>query len=89
MTIYLIEGENNIGISLNPDGVQYFIPGDANEDGVIDMSDVTKVERIILGLDEPTRGADCNQDGVIDMADVTCIERIILGIDPIPDPVPY
>ncbi len=57
------------------------IPGDANGDGVVDMLDVTKVERIILGLDDPTPGADANQDGVIDMLDVTKIERIILGID--------
>ncbi|MBA7655021.1 hypothetical protein ES703_62918 [subsurface metagenome] len=56
-------------------------PGDANLDGVIDMSDVTKVERIILGLDDPTRWADANQDGEINMADVTKIERIILGVD--------
>ena len=56
-------------------------PGDANLDGVVDMSDVTKVERIILGLDDPTRWADANQDGEINMADVTKIERIILGVD--------
>ena len=56
-------------------------PGDANGDCEVDMSDVTKVERIILGLDPTTPCADCNQDGEIDMSDVTCIERIILGLD--------
>ncbi len=55
--------------------------GDANGDGVVDMGDVTKVERIILELDSPTPGADANQDGEIDMGDVTKIERIILGLD--------
>ena len=58
-----------------------FERGDANEDGVVDMADVTKVERIILGLDPPTPSADANEDGSIDMADVTKIERIILGLD--------
>jgi len=57
------------------------IPGDANCDGVVDIGDVTKVERIILGIDDPTPGADANQDGVINMLDVTKIERIILGLD--------
>ena len=67
---------------------EYYQPGDANGDDVIDMADVTKVERIILGVDPPTLEADANQDGEINMADVTKIERIILGIDPIPVPVP-
>jgi len=53
--------------------------GDANMNGVVDMADVTMVERIILGLDPPTVCADCNQDGYINMADVTCIEWIILS----------
>ena len=57
------------------------IPGDANEDGVVDMSDVTKVERIILELDDPTPCADAKQEGEINMADVTKIGLIILGID--------
>ena len=67
---------------------QYYQPGDANQDGVINMADVTKVERIVLGLAPPTLEADANQDGEINMGDVTKIERIILGIDPIPEPVP-
>ena len=57
------------------------IPGDCNGDGVVNMADVTCVELIILGLKDPTPGADANLDGVINMADVTKIERIILGID--------
>ena len=61
--------------------IRAYEPGDANADGIIDMSDVTKVERIILRIDAPTIWADANQDGTIDMADVTKIERIILGID--------
>jgi hypothetical protein len=60
--------------------VTVYIRGDANEDGVVNMADVTRVERIILGLDPPTRGADANEDNQINMADVTRIENIILGI---------
>ena len=64
--------------------IEYIIvrqPGDANQDGAVDMGDVTKVERIILGLDAPTLFADANQDGIINMGDVTRIDRIILGLD--------
>lgn len=55
-------------------------PGDANLDGNIDIGDVVKVERQILGLD-PTLSmmADANGDGKINMGDVTAIERHILG----------
>ena len=56
------------------------IPGDANEDGVVDMGDVTTIELMILGyITVPTCGADANQDGTIDMGDVTTTELIILG----------
>jgi hypothetical protein len=40
------------GLSPN---VYAFNYGDANKDGVINMGDVTKVERIILGLDAFSR----------------------------------
>jgi hypothetical protein len=46
----------------------------------VNMGDTTKVERIILGQDSLTPGADANEDGVMNMGDVTKIERIILGI---------
>jgi hypothetical protein len=57
--------------------------GDANEDGKVNMGDVTKVERIILGLDPPTCSCDANRDGKTNMGDVTRIERVILGLDPL------
>jgi len=56
-------------------------PGDANEDGVVDILDVTKTERIIAMLDAETPGADANEDGVVDILDVTKIERIIALLD--------
>lgn len=52
--------------------------GDANEDMKINMQDVTKVERMILGFDSETTSADANQDDGINMQDVTCMELIIL-----------
>jgi hypothetical protein len=64
--------------TVNPPGV---IPGDANGDGVVDILDVTKTERIIAMMDAETPGADANEDGVVDILDVTKIERIIALLD--------
>jgi hypothetical protein len=55
--------------------------GDANGDGVVNALDITKVERIVVGLDTETPGADANGDGVVNALDITKIERIIVGLD--------
>jgi hypothetical protein len=60
--------------------VQTVVPGDANGDGVVNILDVTKVERIIAGLDAQTPGADANQDGNVNALDITKVERIIAGL---------
>ncbi len=57
------------------------VPGDANGDGDVNAVDITKVERIIVKLDNPTPGADANQDGNINAIDITKVERIIVGLD--------
>ena len=57
-------------------------PGDANGDGDINAGDITKIERIILVLDEETPGADANQDGEVDAADIGVVEYMILEIWP-------
>jgi len=57
------------------------VPGDANGDGAVNALDITKVERIIVGLDSETPGADANQDGNINALDITKVERIIVGLD--------
>jgi len=52
-------------------------PGDANGDGVVNALDITKVERIIAGLDAETPGADANEDGSVNALDITMVEIII------------
>jgi hypothetical protein len=71
-----------VGYVYHPLRLPCCIPGDANEDGVVDTGDITKVKRIIMGLDAPTPCADANQDGIIDTGDITKIKRIIFGLDP-------
>jgi len=57
------------------------LPGDATEDGVVDARDITKVKRIIAGLDTETSGADAKQDGSVNALDITKVMRIIAGLD--------
>ena len=73
---YRLSGGFWYGISPAP-----CIPGDANEDGVVNVLDLVKVKRIILGLDPSTCGADANQDGYKNVLDLVKIKRIILGLD--------
>jgi len=54
--------------------------GDANCDGVVNMADVTAVERMILGYNTVTTNAVLNTDGTVDMGTVVTIERTILGL---------
>jgi len=55
-------------------------PGDANYDGVVNMGDVTAVERMILGYQTVAQNAILNSEGTIDMGTVVKIERMILGL---------
>ena len=56
------------------------LPGDANGDGNVNALDITKVERIIAGLDAQTPGADANEDGSVNALDITKVELIIAGL---------
>ena len=53
--------------------------GNANGDDVIDMRDVTCIERVILGLSPNVRLADAAFDGRVDMLDIARVGQIILG----------
>jgi len=55
-------------------------PGDANYDGVVNMGDVTAVERMILGYSAVSENAVLNIEGTVDMGTVVKIERAILGL---------
>ena len=51
--------------------------GNANEDGTIDMRDVTCTERIIQGLSPQKPLANARYDGKVDKLDITQIEQMI------------
>jgi hypothetical protein len=61
------------------------IPGDADGNGEVNILDITKAERILVGLDSipPGGNPDCNEDGKFLPNDITCIEYKAAGL-PIP-----
>ena len=59
--------------------ITIYKPGDANKDGNVNSLDITKVERIIVMLADPTPGADANGDGNINAMDITAVELIIMA----------
>ena len=77
LSLCLIGGINIFASGTNP------IYGDANEDGKVNVCDLTSVERMILGYESVTPGSDCNNDNDTNMGDIVCIERQILGLAPI------
>jgi len=60
-------------------GIGVYKSGDANYDGSINSLDITKLERIIIGLDDRTLGADANSDGNVNALDITKVELVIMG----------
>jgi hypothetical protein len=56
------------------------VPGDGNGDGAVNALDITKVERVIVGMDTSTPGSDANGDGNVNAMDITMIELIIAGM---------
>lgn len=56
--------------------------GDANEDGKVDVADITTIAAFILGQNPPKfnrMNADVNKDGKIDVADITSTASKILS----------
>ncbi len=71
-------GENNYTL---------VIYGDNNGDGEIDIIDLLKVQKNILGvskLDEAyLKASDVNKDGLVDIVDLLKVQKHILGVNPI------
>jgi len=53
------------------------LPGDRNDDGVINSQDMVLVRNEMLGWIDPTRFGDINGDGVVDLNDYTAVRRRI------------
>ena len=68
-------------LTLAEGGEEVFMKGDANDDGVVDVSDYIAIANYILG-DIPEgfkeKAADVNDDGIIDVSDYIGVANIIL-----------
>lgn len=80
------------GMSLNlkSDGQKIYtliVYGDNNGDGNIDIVDLLKVQKHILGINQLGDGykeaSDVNRDGVVDIIDLLKIQKHILGVNKI------
>lgn len=62
--------------------------GDTNCDGVVNISDVVRINRYIAGKDSITEqgmiNADVNQDDTVDATDATLILQSLSGIHNLP-----
>jgi PKD repeat protein len=79
VTLTMTDSLANTATEIKTGYITIYKPGDANKDGNVNSLDITKVERIIMGLDDPTPGADANGDGNINALDITRIELIIMA----------
>ena len=55
------------------------IPGDLNDDGLVNVIDVVMLVNIILGLGEQNPSADLNNDGLYNVLDVVILVNWILS----------
>lgn len=55
------------------------IRGDVNDDGSVNISDVTALIDLVLGGGTASTAADCNQDGSVNISDVTALIDYVLG----------
>ena len=55
------------------------VPGDANGDGLVDISDVNSVINQMLGKEAMIPACDMNGDGKIDISDVNAVINKMLG----------
>ena len=56
-----------------------FIRGDANQDGNVNISDVTELINILLSGAEAPAEADCDLDSKVSISDVTALVNYLLS----------
>jgi hypothetical protein len=56
-----------------------FLPGDLNDDGLVNVLDVVVLVNIVLGQTGQDPAGDLNDDGLINVLDVVILVNIILG----------
>ena len=60
-------------------GENDILAGDINEDGKVDILDLTLLKLMLLGQETPTEGADVDRNGLINTLDIDALLEQILG----------
>lgn len=55
------------------------VASDVNADGAVNVSDVTTLVNIILGIENAGKEADINHDRKVDISDITALVNLLLG----------
>ena len=78
----LVNGKYTVNdITSQYEGGTVGLPGDVNGDGKVNVSDVSALINMILGLSAMDQSAgDVNGDGRVNVSDVSALINIILGI---------
>ena len=61
------------------DNIENILPGDVNNDGLINILDVVSTVNIVLGIADWVDAADYNGDNLINILDIVSIVNVILG----------
>ena len=59
-----------------------FLRGDADENGMVELLDIVKLQRYLLAVDtlnaQQAENADMNEDGVVDIFDLALLKRLVV-----------
>lgn len=82
MNIDIVNAIKTIEIDdLKITGISIIKRGDINGDGIVDMEDLTLMQKIVAGwkINYNEQVADINGDGIVDIEDLNLIKKIIAG----------
>ncbi len=78
-TVILLATDEYGGVYSKEIEVTVYKRGDANLDGKLNAMDITKMERILAGIDTPTPPADVDKNGNVNQEDMEMLINKILG----------
>jgi hypothetical protein len=82
VSLMLVLGTLSCSAAVITDGSNFYVVGDANNDGEFDARDLVRLKKISVGLiNEMAIAADFNGDGVIDATDIASARTLLLGND--------
>jgi hypothetical protein len=72
----------NVSAAYITDGTAFYLAGDANNDGVLDLCDLVRAKKIAAKSDDSTISAiDLDGDGKTTASDIVLLRSILLSVD--------